>query len=55
MNDNALNNLTSAICALIEAMSMEAENKIREHRGEAPAYDEAAFNQLLYKHNLTGF
>lgn len=55
MNDNALNNLTSAICALIEAMSMMAENQFREKQGEALAYGEAAFNQLIYKHNLTGF
>ena len=55
MDTNALNNLTSAICALIEAMGMMAENKNREHRDEAPAYDEVAFNQLIYKHNLTGF
>ena len=55
MNDNTLNNLTSAICALIEAIGMMEENKQREHRGEAMAYDEAAFNQLIYKHNLTGF
>ncbi len=55
MDTNALNNLTSAICALIEAISMMEENKQREHRGEAMAYGEAAFNQLIYKHNLPGF
>jgi len=55
MDTNDLNNLTSAICALIEAMGMMEENKQREHRGEAMAYDEVAFNQLIYRHNLTGF
>jgi len=55
MNDKALDNLTSAICALIEAIGMMAENQIREKQGEAFAYGEAAFNQLTYKHNLTGF
>ena len=55
MDTNALNNLTSAICALIEAISMMEENKQREHRGEAMAYGEAAFNQLIDKHNLPGF
>ena len=55
MNDNAVNNLTSAISALIEAMGMQAENKIRELKNEAPAYNEDAFFNLIYKHNLTGF
>ena len=32
--------------ALIEAMGKQAENKIREHRGEAMAYDEDAFIAL---------
>lgn len=55
MNDNDLNNLTSAIAALIEAIGMMEENKWREFKGESLAYGEAAFNQLIYKHNLTGF
>ena len=55
MNDNALNNLTSAICALIEAIGMLEENKNRERKGEALAYGEDAFNQIIYNHNLTGF
>jgi len=52
---NALNNLTSAICALIEAMGMVAENKWREMKGESLAYGEDAFNELISKHNLHGF
>lgn len=55
VNDSTVSNLTSAICALIEAMGMWAENKQREHRGESIAYTEADFNQLIYRHNLTGF
>jgi len=54
-NTYALDNLTSAIAALIEAMGMMAENKQREYKGESLAYTEDAFNALLYKHNLTGF
>ena len=55
MNDYTINNLTSAICALIEAMSMCAENELRKSRGEALAYGEQAFLDLIIKHNLTGF
>jgi len=55
INDQTINNLTSAICALIEAMGMQAENNNREHKGEAIAYTEDNFLQLIYKHNLTGF
>ncbi len=50
-----IDNLTSAICALIEAMGMQAENKQREHCGESMAYDEEAFRSLISNHNLTGF
>ncbi len=55
MSDQKLDNLTSAICALIEALGMQAENEARIRRGEALAYQEEAFNQLIYKHNLTGY
>jgi hypothetical protein len=39
--------LAQQIRALIRAMGMQAENQIREHRGEALAYDENAFIELL--------
>ena len=52
---NNIDNLTSAIVALMEAMGMMAENKQREHRNESPAYTEDAFNNLIHKHNLTGY
>ena len=55
INDQTVNNLTSAICALIEAMGMQAANKYREHRNEQIAYTDDDFNSLVQKHNLTGF
>ena len=55
MLEQNVDNLTSAICSLIEALGMQAENKNREHKGESPAYAEQTFLDLIYKHNLTGF
>ena len=52
---NALNNLTSAICALVEAMGMTAENNQRISHDQSIAYGEDAFNELINKHNLLGF
>jgi len=43
--------LAQQIRALIVAMGMQAENQIREHRGEAPAYDEDAFIGVLRKYS----
>jgi hypothetical protein len=40
---------SQATCALIEAMGMQAENANRKYRGEAPAYDEKAFTDLIEK------
>jgi hypothetical protein len=50
-----IDNLTSAICALIEALGMQAENKQREHRGQSLAYTEESFRNLIHDHNLTGY
>ena len=55
VNDNTVNNLTSAIAALIEAMGMMAENQFRISNGGSPAYGEESFNILINKHNITGF
>jgi hypothetical protein len=55
MNNQKIDNLTSAICALIEALGMQAENEARIRKGEALAYQEEAFLQLIYKHHLTGY
>jgi hypothetical protein len=55
MNDNTIDNLTSAICALIEALGMNAENDIRKQSNQSIAYAEQSFLDLIRKHNLTGF
>jgi hypothetical protein len=55
INNQTIDDLTSAICALIEAMGMRAENEHRLQRGQSQAYGEDAFNALIEKHNLTGF
>lgn len=39
--------ISSSARAMIEAMGMQAENKIREHRGEAMAYNEEAFDSII--------
>lgn len=41
--------ISQSICALIEAMGMQAENLQRSHRGESLAYTELAFENLLHK------
>jgi hypothetical protein len=51
----ALDSHTSAICALIEAMGMQAENKILELSDKSVGYDERDFLKVIAKHNLTGF
>lgn len=51
----ALNQMTSAVVALIEAKGMEAENNIRKSHGEALAYNEDSFNSVIAKHRLQGF
>jgi hypothetical protein len=38
--------------ALIEAMAMQAENQLRAHRGEVPAYTEGAFRDLIDNYSL---
>ena len=52
---DALNTHTSAICALVEAMGMRAENEIRKSQDEALAYGEDAFAHVLERHYLQGF
>jgi hypothetical protein len=55
MDNKSLDNLTSAIVALIEAMGMHAENQWRIQNGECLAYGEDAFNCIIAKHRLTGY
>jgi hypothetical protein len=35
---------------LVIAMGMQAENAIREQKGESPAYDKEVFDQLVNKY-----
>lgn len=44
--DTARREFTDTVNRLIRAMGMQAENDVRKHRGEAMAYDEAAFQQI---------
>jgi len=39
-------------CALIEMEGMKAENMQREFKGEAMAYDEKAFTDLITKYGI---
>jgi len=41
-----------AAAALIRAMGMQAENAIRQSRGEALAHDEDAFETLVREHGI---
>lgn len=50
-----IDNLVSAIVALIEAMGMHAENQHRLQHNYSQAYGEDSFQQLIDKHNLKGF
>ena len=55
MDTKSLDNLTSAIVALIEAMGMHAENQWRIQNGECLAYGEDAFNCIIARHQLAGY
>jgi hypothetical protein len=41
--------ISQSVCALIEAMGMQAENLRRHHGGESMGYTESAFEDLLLK------
>lgn len=41
-----------AIAAFIEVQGMIAENQVRSRKGEAPAYDEKAFNEVAVKYGM---
>ena len=44
--------ISQSVCAMIEAMGMQAENEYRIHRGETVAYTSEAFNKLLETYNI---
>lgn len=39
--------ITLAVQTFVEAMGMVAENQVRAAEGKSPAYDEAAFDELI--------
>jgi hypothetical protein len=51
MNDAAYV-ISQSVCAMIEAMGMQAENQQRIHRGESVAYMEDSFNSLCEKYGI---
>ena len=44
--------ISQSVVAMIEAMGMVAENDVRKHRGEAMAYDEYSFQQLIERSGI---
>jgi hypothetical protein len=52
-NDRAAFIVSQAACMVVEAMGMQAENKMREHRGEQMAYDSLHFIQLIEKYGMS--
>lgn len=45
--------IAQAACAMAEIAGMQAENQVRSHRGETPAYNESSFQSVI-EHNLVG-
>lgn len=43
---------SQSICALAEIEGMKAENKYRERRGEATAYNEKSFFDVIDKYGI---
>lgn len=43
---------SQAAAALIEAMGMQAENQMRIHRRESPAFVEGAFRDLIRSYGI---
>jgi hypothetical protein len=41
-----------AVCALVEAIGMMADNQARTARGEALSYGESAFQDLPFKYGI---
>jgi hypothetical protein len=51
MDKYGISLLASAARMIVTAMGMQAENKVRESQGLAPAYGEDQFNDLPRQHN----
>lgn len=41
--------IAQAACAMAEILGMQAENQMRAHRGETPAYGEEAFIAVMHR------
>ncbi len=44
--------ISQSVCAMIEAMGMQAENQQRANCGYSIAYDEVAFDALIKKYAI---
>jgi hypothetical protein len=44
--------MAMAACAMAEVAGMQAENQARAHRGEATAYNEQAFNDVISRNGI---
>ena len=52
-NDRAAFIMSQAACMVVEALGMQAENKVQEHRQEYPAHDGLTFVQLIEKYGMS--
>jgi len=50
---NAALLMSRCACAIVTCCGMLAENQIRERRGEAAAYDEGAFQQVILDSDIS--
>lgn len=53
MNEQEIYLLSQITCAQIEMNAMMAENQQRQHLGQAMAYTEEAFIELIEKYDLS--
>jgi len=44
--------ISQAACLMAETAGMQAENQMRKHRGEAPAYCEKEFQDLILRSGM---
>lgn len=45
---------SQAVCAMIEALGMQAENEIRKSMNEYPVYGVSDFERLISKYGIDG-
>jgi len=44
--------IAQAVCAMADIAAMQAENQIRIHRGETPAYTEESFTAVQVRYGI---